>query len=72
MRGLGLGFINPVGTGGCWTCDCVWAAVVWMAYVGVCWGLGIVSGRVGWCYVYVSCEYGLFVKMTGPSICILC
>ena len=22
MRGLGLGFTNPVGTGGCWTCVC--------------------------------------------------
>ena len=25
MRGLGLGFTNPVGTGECWTC--VWVAV---------------------------------------------
>ena len=28
MRGLGLGFTNPVGTGECWTCVCV--AVVWV------------------------------------------
>ena len=30
------------------------------------------SGRVGWCYVCVSCESGLFVQMAGPVICILC
>ena len=30
MIGLGLGFTNPVGTGGCWTCVCVWVAVVWV------------------------------------------
>ena len=34
MRGLGLGFTNPVGSGKCWTCVCVWAAVVWVVYVG--------------------------------------
>ena len=30
MRGLGLGFTNPVGTGECWTCVCVLVAVVWV------------------------------------------
>ena len=30
MRGLGLGFTNPVGTGQWWTCVCVWVAVVWV------------------------------------------
>ena len=30
MRELGLGFTNPVGTGGCWTCVCVLVAVVWV------------------------------------------
>ena len=29
MRGLGLGFTNPVGTWECWTCVCVLVAVVW-------------------------------------------
>ena len=28
MRGLCSGFSNPVGTGECWTCVCVWVAVV--------------------------------------------
>ena len=27
VSGLGLGFINPVGTEGCWTCVCVLVAV---------------------------------------------
>ena len=30
--------------------------------------LGTGSGRVGWCYVCVSCESGLLMYMTGPSI----
>ena len=30
------------------------------------------SGRVVWCYVCVSCDSGLVVKMAGPGICILC
>ena len=30
MRELGLGFTNPLGTGGCWTCVCVLVAVVWV------------------------------------------
>ena len=25
------------------------------------WGLGPESGRVGWCYVCVTCESGFFV-----------
>ena len=29
IRGLGLGFTNPVGTGECWTC--VWSVVVLVA-----------------------------------------
>ena len=28
MRRLALGITNPVGTGDCWTCACVWVAVV--------------------------------------------
>ena len=30
MREMGLGFTNPVGTGGVWTCVCVLVAVVWV------------------------------------------
>ena len=33
MRGLCLGFTNPVGTGECWTCVCDLVAVVWVVYV---------------------------------------
>ena len=29
-------------------------------------GLGPDSGGLGWCYVRVSCEPGLFVYMAGP------
>ena len=32
-RGFGLGFNNPVRTGECWTCVCVWVAVVWVVWV---------------------------------------
>ena len=28
IRELGLGFTNPIGTGGYWTCVCVWVVVV--------------------------------------------
>ena len=62
MRGLGLGFPNPVGTGGIvgrmsvfrlWWCEwCRW---------GVGMGLGPRSGWMGWCYVCVSCKSGLSV-----------
>ena len=52
IRGLGL--INPVGTGGCWACVCVWDC-----RLGVCGGLG--PGRVVWYCVCVSCESGFFV-----------
>ena len=34
--------------------------------------LGPGSGRVGWSYVCVCCESGLFVLMAGPGIRILC
>ena len=68
MRGLGLGFTNPVGTGGVGRVSvfslpwCRWGVGRW---------LGTGSGK-GWCYVCVSCESGLFVQMAGPGICILC
>ena len=62
VRGLGLGFTNSGGTWGKW---------------GLCFGCGGVggvgwSGRVGWCYVCVCFEFGFFVLMAGPGICILC
>ena len=54
MRGLGLDYTNPVGTGEvldvCLCLDCG----------GVCgeWVDGLDQGLVGWCYVCVSCESG--------------
>ena len=54
---MGLGFTNPVGTGECWACACVWVAVVW----GVGRVLGPGSGKMWWCYVCVRCEFGSFV-----------
>ena len=48
IRGLGLGYTNPVGT------EVVLA-------VGCGRGLIAGSGRIVWCYVCVSCEYGSFV-----------
>ena len=59
MRELGLGFINPVGTGGvldmclCFGCGGVGG-------VGGEW-LGPRSGAVVWCYVCVRCESGFSV-----------
>ena len=50
MRGLGLDFTNPVGTGG--VLD---VCVFWLRW-GVGRGLGPGSGGVGWCYVCVRCE----------------
>ena len=64
MRGLGLGFTNPVGTGG------VWDACLCCGGVGALLGPGY--GRMGWFYVGVCCESGLFVEMAGPGICVLC
>ena len=34
-------------------------------------GLGPGYGGVGWCYVCVSCESGLYVYMACPGICVL-
>ena len=33
--------------------------------------LGTGSGRMGWCYVCVSCESRFSVLMAGPGICML-
>ena len=55
MRELGLGFTNPLGTGG--------VLVFWLRWCrwGVGRGLGQGSGAVGWCYVCVRCESGFYV-----------
>ena len=64
MRGLGLGFTNPVGTWGafdvCHCLGCGGVAGVGGEWVGGRW-FGTGSGRVGWCYVCVSCKSGFFV-----------
>ena len=58
-RELGLGFTNPVETGGvlgmCLCFGCGWCR--W----GVGRGLGPGSGAVRWCYVCVRCESGFSV-----------
>ena len=67
----GLGLTNSGGTWRerdmclCFGCGCVGGVRgEWMGRLGQ--GLG------GWCYVYVCCEYGFPVFMTGPGICLLC
>ena len=59
MRELGLGFSNPIGTGGVLD-ECL---VFWLRWCGwgVGRGLGPESGAVGWCYVCVRCESGFSV-----------
>ena len=62
MRELGLGFTNPVGTGGVLdVCLCFGCGDV--GGVGGEWGrgLGPGSGAVGWPYVCVRCESGFSV-----------
>ena len=54
IRGLGLCFTNPVGTGGRGGVGCVSVFGVAVVYVGS--GLGPWSGRVGWCYVWVNLD----------------
>ena len=59
MRELGLGFTNPVGTGG----GVGHVSVLWLKW---CWwgmdrGLGPGSGAVAWCYGCVRCESGFSV-----------
>ena len=59
MRGLGVGFNNPVGTGGVLdVCLCFWLR--WCMW-GVGRGLGPGSGGVGWCYVCARCKSGFSV-----------
>ena len=52
MRGLGLGFANPVGTGGGGVLD------VCLCCGGGEWVGGLDQGMEGWCYV---CEDGFFM-----------
>ena len=60
LRGLGLGFTNPVGTGGVWDM-CLSSDGVGHIGGGVSGWPGPGSGRMGWCYVCVYYESGLFV-----------
>ena len=53
MRELGLGFTNPVGTGGVLDVSVFWLR--WCRW-GVGRGLGPGLGAVGWCYVCVSLD----------------
>ena len=54
---MSLGFTIHVGTGEMLdVCLCLGGGGV-----GVGRGIGPGSGEVGWCYEYVSCEYGFFV-----------
>ena len=60
IRGLGLGFTNPVGTGGSMERVCVWVAAVWVVSVGV--GVGAGSGRV---FILKKCLYSC--NLTSPT-----
>ena len=62
IRGLGLWFTTTVGTGECWTCVCVWIAVVWVEYLGSVWDIGTGCERVGWYYVCVSYKSRLLYR----------
>ena len=63
-------FTNSVGTGEVLdVCMCL--GLRWCRW-GVGRGLGPGYGMVGWFYVCVRCESGLFVYMAGPGICIVC
>ena len=60
MRGLGLGFTNPVGTGEVFdVCLCFGYGGV--GGVGEEWVGGFDQGLEGWCYVCLCCESGFFV-----------
>ena len=73
IRGLGLGFTNPVGTGGvlevCLFLGCGGVCGEWVErrYQSMYQGL-----KVRVVYVCVGCESGLFVYMAGPGIYMLC
>ena len=73
MRELGLGFTNPLETGG--TLQHV--TVFWLQQSGWCrWavgrGLGQGSGAVEWSYVCVRVKAQIIcVDVQGPGICVL-
>ena len=71
MRGLGLGFTNPVGTGGVLDV-CQNLCCSGMGSVGGEWVGALDQDLEGWCYACVSCESEFSVYMAGPGICILC
>ena len=71
VRGLGLGFTNPVGTAEvCDVCLCLGCGDDGGGGVGEWLGPG--PERLGWCYDCVCCESRYFVEMAGPGICVLC
>ena len=69
MRELGLGFTNPLGTGGVLDmCLCFGCGGVG----GVGRGLGQGSGAVGWCYVCVRCESGFSLCRWQVQVSVYC
>ena len=60
VRGLFLGFTNPVGTVIIWDDVCVWTEMVW--------GSGFVYGLARWDAV----NSGLFMEIADQGISILC
>ena len=64
VRGLGLSF-NPVGTGSL-------GSVLGLWWFGVCEWHEAGFVRLGWCYVCVQCESGLFAQsrhiLGAPSV----
>ena len=55
MRGLGMGFTNPVGTRRVLDV-CLSLSCGGLGAVGGEWVEGLDQGLEGWCYVCVSCE----------------
>ena len=60
MRGLGLGFTNPVRTGGMLDV-CLYLGGGGVGGVGGEWVWDLDQGLEGWCYVSVRCESGFSV-----------
>ena len=62
--GLGLGFTNPVGTGGVLdVCLCLNCRGVGVGSVGGEWVVGLVQDLEGWCYVCVSFGLGGYLRI---------
>ena len=66
MRGLGLGFTNPVGTGGVSVSGLQWCR----------WGVGLNQGMEGWYYVCVRsgflCEVRILVCRWQVQVSVYC